>query len=618
MADFGIRFFLCNLFICPIMVMLLVAKRLLRNCLTNGMQFHLWYLVPVWLAVPFLPFRFIGLLPFFSWLGSLKQIKSPGMGSVLKTAPETASSNTLAQVDFALSVSNKIPSMVGLILVGIWLTGILAMVILAIKSHKRLKVLKDSSLPLQNKEIRLLYNSCLNELKIKKEIPIYSAAFLKSPIIAGLFHPCIYFPIHLISDFHGTNTPCAQPLSSGPLSRQAPGLGQIRYMLLHELQHYKHKDVFVNYLMNLACILYWFNPFIWYAFREMQNDREVACDTSVLLLLEEKDYEDYGNTLINLAEKISFMPFSFAAGASGSMKQMKRRIMNISTYKKPSVWRKLKGCAAFCCIAALLFGLTPMLSTYAAGQDYYKWNVSSEHITIWDLSPYFGNYEGSFVLYDLKNETWGVYNMNHATSRTSPDSTYKIYDGLFGLEEGIITPQSSSIAWNGTQYPFEAWNGDQNLHSAMLSSVNWYFQAVDKQLGKASIAYYLKKIRYGNENITADLSSYWLQSSLKISPVEQVERLTDLYSNKFGFTPENVDAIKDSICLFSSDNKSFYGKTGTGRVDGQDVNGWFIGYVEVHNNTYFFATNIQSSSNSAGSNAAEITKAILADLDIWQ
>ena len=36
-------------------------------------------------------------------------------------------------------------------------------------------------------------------------------------------------------------------------------------MLLHELQHYKHKDAFANHLMNLAGILYWFNPFVWSA-----------------------------------------------------------------------------------------------------------------------------------------------------------------------------------------------------------------------------------------------------------------------------------------------------------------------------------------------------------------
>ena len=40
-----------------------------------------------------------------------------------------------------------------------------------------------------------------------------------------------------------------------------------------------------------------------YKRQEMRNDREVACDTSVLKMLEEDDYADYGNTLINFAEK---------------------------------------------------------------------------------------------------------------------------------------------------------------------------------------------------------------------------------------------------------------------------------------------------------------------------
>lgn len=110
-------------------------------------------------------------------------------------------------------------------------------------------------------------------------------------------------------------------------------------------------------------------------------------------------------------------------------------------------------------------------------------------------------------------------------------------------------------------------------------------------------------------------SFFWMQSTLKISPVEQVELLTDLYNNSFGFNTENIDAVKNSICLFS-DDISFYGKTGTGRIDGKDVNGWFIGFVETGSNTYFFATNIQSNTNATGSNAAEITKSILRDLYI--
>lgn len=100
--------------------------------------------------------------------------------------------------------------------------------------------------------------------------------------------------------------------------------------------------------------------------------------------------------------------------------------------------------------------------------------------------------------------------------------------------------------------------------------------------------------------------------------MEQVQLLTDLYNNNFDFAPENVNAVKDSICLLSSYRKSFYGKTGTGRVNGQDVNGWFVGFVEIDENTYFFTTNIQSNSNATGRNATEITKSILSDLNIWE
>lgn len=62
----------------------------------------------------------------------------------------------------------------------------------------------------------------------------------------------------------------------------------------------------------------------------MRNDREVACDTSVLKMLNENDYKNYGNTLTNFVEKVSISPFPFAASLSGNMKQMKRRIISIA------------------------------------------------------------------------------------------------------------------------------------------------------------------------------------------------------------------------------------------------------------------------------------------------
>ena len=598
MADFMIRFLICNILLCGIIGILLFLKRILKNCLSSRMQYNLWFLLLGLLAVPFLPFRFLKLSELFVWFKNLNLFSTAQTEGLVDQTLHTNIANTQNWMeDFTLSVNRRTPSMIGYLSLALWVAGIIVMLILVIRSAMRLHTLRRSALPLQSQKVKNLYQCCLRDTGITKNIPIYSTAYLKSPVIVGFFKPCIYLPIHLISDDTEID---------------------IRYMLLHQLQHYRHKDGIANYLMNLAGIIYWFNPLVWYALKEMRSDREIACDTSVLKLLKSDDHVAYGNTLINFAEKISLTPFPFASGISGNMKQMKRRILNIASYEKPTLQKKLKSITSFLLISVLLFGLAPFVSTYAADANHYHWNTSTKNCSQIDLSDYFGKYEGSFVLYDLKNDTWKIHNMNRAALRVAPNSTYKIYNALFGLEENIISPENSFMNWNGTQYPFEAWNIDQTLPSAMSASVNWYFHSIDEQLGEDSVQEYLRKIGYGNEDLSNDFSSYWMESSLKISPIEQVELLTKLQNNSLEFAPENVEAVKDSIHIFSSSFGDFYGKTGTGRVNGQDINGWFIGFVENADNTYFFATNIHHKTEATGGKAAEITLSILSDLNIWK
>lgn len=598
MADFMIRFLICNILLCGIIGFLLLVKHIFRNSLSSRMQYNLWFPMLGLLTVPFLPFRFFKLSEMFVWF---KNLNLSPTAKAETTAGQTFRTNIADNQnwmeDFTLSVNRETPSIISYLLLAIWISGILAMLILVSRSALRLHTLKKSALPLQSQKVQRLYERCLNDTGITKNVPIYSTAYLKSPVIVGFLKPCIYLPIHLIADDNETD---------------------IRYMLLHELQHYKHNDGIANHLMNLAGIIYWFNPLVWYALKEMRSDREIACDTSVLKLLESEDYVAYGNTLINFAEKISLTPFPFASGISGNMKQMKRRILNIASYEKPDLQKKLKSITAFLLISILLLGFTPFVSTYAADENHYHWNTSAQNCSQIDLSDYFGKYEGSFVLYDLKNNTWKIHNMKRATLRVAPNSTYKIYNALFGLEADIITPENSLIEWNGNTYPFEAWNTDQTLPSAMSASVNWYFQVIDERLGISSVQESLHNIGYGNEDLSGDFSSYWMESSLKISPIEQVELLTRLQNQNLGFASENVKAVKDAIHTSSSSFGDFYGKTGTGRVNGQDINGWFIGFIENADNTCFFATNIQSEQHATGSKASDITLSILSDMNIWK
>lgn len=598
MDEFITHFLLCNIVISIIIGIFLVSKWIFKNTLTSRMQYNLWYFLLVLLLTPFFPVQSKQFPDLFSWLNHV--IISPAFQTDQNktvVSPATLSNSSDWMNEFTISVNSSTPTIIRSILLCVWIAGMFVVLVLVLKSSLQLRSLKRSALPLQNTTICKLYKQCLFEMKITRNIPIYSTAFLKTPIITGIFKTRIYMPIHLISDHQKTD---------------------VRYILLHELQHYKHKDSLANYLMFLTAILYWFNPIVWYALKEMRNDREIACDTSVLKMLDECDYEKYGNTLINFAEKISSSPFPFAAGLCGNIKQIKRRIISIASYKNPSFHKKAIGIIAFMLITAGIISFTPFISSYAAINDQYNWNYSSENITQTDLSSYFKNYEGSFVLFNSNRDSWTVYDMEHATHRISPDSTYKIYDALWGLEENIITPQNSLLIWDGKDYPFEAWNTDLTLDSAMAASANWYFQTIDERLSLTRIQNYLNKIEYGNKNIMGGLSSYWLESTLKISPVEQVELLKKLQTNNLEFHSNNLQAVKNSILLSSVNDKKLYGKTGTGRIDDKDVNGWFVGYIETTNNTCFFATNISANSDATGNSAAQITMSILSDMNIWR
>ena len=345
---------------------------------------------------------------------------------------------------------------------------------------------------------------------------------------------------------------------------------------------------------------------------------KIACDSAVLDMLDTGSYQDYGYTLINFAEKISLSPFF--QQSRGHNQTAGTADTEHCPLPKAIFFKKIRKPLPFSLpLPSSLPGSVPLLTSYGAANDQYPWDTSGKNISVLDLSDCFGQYDGSFVLYDQNNDHWSLYNMDMATARTAPDSTYKIYNALFALEEEIITPEHSLLPWDQKDYPFDTWEQDQTLQTAMAASVNWYFQTLDDHLGNDALQSYMEKVGYGNENIGSDLSSYWLESTLKISPVEQVELLSRTFGqNAFGFAPENIQAVKDSICLSSSAAGTLYGKTGTGRVDGQDISGWFIGFIETSENMYFFATNIQAEANATGSAAAETAFSVLSLLDLWQ
>ncbi|WP_024345454.1 BlaR1 family beta-lactam sensor/signal transducer [Lacrimispora indolis] len=592
-GSFLIRLCLNSIVLAVLLTAILLARKAFKHQLTPRIRYHLWFLFLFVLAVPFLPCSVLFPGCAVKLLQFLGSSFSPGNAGTMGAVYQTAAATEYFLQDFSVSVSRAAPPALPSALTGIWIAGMVFMAGFNIYSCQKIRQLKKSSLPLQNKEVRDLFAACREESGIKKEIPVYSSAYISSPIAAGLWKPCIIVPIHMLSG----------------LSKK-----EIRYILLHELLHCKHKDLLVNRLMALAQIIYWFHPLVWFAFSEMRSDREIACDSSVLSLLDPDSYLDYGSTLINFAEKISLFSYS-AARIGGSKKEIKKRILNIACYRRESRWYQVKSRILFTIITVVVLGCTPVLSADAYTGSQYVF--AAENVTELDLTSYFCGYKGSFVLYELNSGQYCIYNREAGTRRVSPDSTYKIYSALAALEHGSITPEASLRSWDGTSYPFKAWNHDQTLDSAMEHSVNWYFTALDEKTGLSRLKQCLDDIGYGNRDLSGGLGRYWLESSLKISPVEQVKLLAHFCQDKLPFRQENIKAVKESIFLSSSKGASLYGKTGTGTVDGENVNGWFIGFVETGGETYVFATNIQGKTQANGTMAGKITLDILNDREIY-
>lgn len=231
-----------------------------------------------------------------------------------------------------------------------------------------------------------------------------------------------------------------------------------------------------------------------------------------------------------------------------------------------------------------------------------------------ELHSYFQNFDGCFLLYDMKTGKYSVYNEVRSEKQFSPCSTFKIYNSLIGLETKVLQDENTVLKWDGTHYPIESWNRDHTLKSAIANSVVWYYKQSASKVGPERMKQYIDLLNYGNKDISSGITNFWLHpNSLKISPKEQMDLLRKLYNYQLPFSRRNIDSVKKIIVQFNDGGTVLSGKTGSGMKDNQYVLGWFVGYVEKEGNVYFFVNNIEGQDNAGGDKAKSITLSILKD-----
>lgn len=247
-----------------------------------------------------------------------------------------------------------------------------------------------------------------------------------------------------------------------------------------------------------------------------------------------------------------------------------------------------------------------------------------------DLSRFFKETTGAFVLYDLKANHYLRYNEARCRQRFSPYSTFKIPNSLIGLDAKVLADDAHPMRWEPQKYPeaagwteapFVHWKQDQTLRSAMKYSVVWYYRELAKRIGEERMKKYIAAFGYGNQDVAGGLDSprlfqaFWLNSSLRISADEQIEFLKQFYTGKLPVTTQATAIVRDILVLEKTPRYTLSGKTGGGSLPNGKSLGWFVGYVETQGNVYFFATNIEGANYAAiRDRRIELTKQILAEL----
>lgn len=245
--------------------------------------------------------------------------------------------------------------------------------------------------------------------------------------------------------------------------------------------------------------------------------------------------------------------------------------------------------------------------------------VSAQKIASFSKHFKEANVEGGFFLYDFNKKTYTITDKTDFERTTSPASTFKIPNSMIALELGVIKDENEVIKWDGEKRWLEAWNADHNLKDAYKNSTVWFYQELARRIGEKNYKTYLKACDYGNQDINGGLTQFWLGSSLKISPKNQLEFLRKLHEEKLPFSKRTYEITKRIMVREQTNDYTLRAKTGLATVNQTDI-GWFVGYVEKKDNVYFFALRIQKPENKEMPEFAprriELTKNILMQMGI--
>lgn len=371
-----------------ILLVLLLLRKLLVKRLSPKTLHVLWFLVLVKLLVPIAPQSPVSLFNLMpqavhdvSWESDSESSRdtvknseeaSPVSDPVPNQTEELVSAGASANPPPQANAYEKDRDGLNRLTIGslVWLGGLIVLSLYYLLVTLRFRKKVGASRKLDNQEALSVLEACMEKLNISITIPVYGTTSLHSPCIYGLTKPRIYLPEDIVTIADSR---------------------QLTHILLHELTHYKRKDLWFNCLWTLAVLIHWYNPFVWLAMRKMKADREVACDAGVLEVLGERESPSYGMTLLMLSRlfsrasspRVNLSPFF------ENKNEMKRRITMIAKFRKGSY--KLSAVAILLVLSLSAVMLTNASETAKSADSVANSSLKIERLNDW--AKWFNNLE---------------------------------------------------------------------------------------------------------------------------------------------------------------------------------------------------------------------------------
>ena len=209
---------------------------------------------------------------------------------------------------------------------------------------------------------------------------------------------------------------------------------------------------------------------------------------------------------------------------------------------------------------------------------------------------------------------------------SSPASTFKLPHALIALETGVVADPLAPVPWDGTRHSFVAWNRNHSLDSAIKNSVVWFFQQTAKQIGRDRMLAWLQRLDYAADSFEGELTMFWLNGDLAVSPLEEVHFLRRMLRYELPIERRHVEAVKAAFlmppgkitnaagshdfALAGSEAVVVRAKTGNSTIGDEKIS-WLVGEFERQGRTFVFASRVRSSESLPSTAGAELAQKTL-------